>query len=733
MCPQIPLISLKNIRKEFPAAEGASTVILDGLDLTVEQGQFVAIRGESGSGKSTLLRILGLVDRSYSGEYHLGGSLIQDATAAMPRSDQEELRSAAIGFIFQEDRLLEHLSVRENIELPLAIRGALNQSARQRLGKTLAAMYRPQELADKRFLHRRRDRLSGGQRQRASILRALAPSPLLLLADEPTASLDRALKQEIFEALARLARTGKTVIVVSHDEIFDRADVVYELRDGKLSQVSVHKPVQTAEDGGQPSTPADTAHPARSETGWAGRLRDLCAPLRRAARRVLPRAPLGLQLSLASRELFRSWLFTLLALGALTTGSFQLTLLWSLEAGTQELLDDLIRKGSRLNRITVSLKPEQLTAAERFPDRGKIESLPGVLRVTPRREGIYRVQDWRGRDRLETIFGLGGDDPELEKLVFTAGKGFSSEEALEIIMSERSIQRLFEVPGDTVSDELRKSLLGKTIELAIARPPRGTTLDTISEDLELEVLPFQLKLAGIVAQAEADRNFYLPQTTQILLERWRLDEARGFELPLNADGNAWTVPATRLRAFASFPWEERLHVYFSDLDQVIPGHREVTALGYEARAEIFNYQWVIHTRRLAHLVITGLVTLALLVAGMVIAANILIGIKMRLKEIVLLKLLGMRNADITLIYIWNAAMAALLGTLLGFGAGTTTIHHLANFVRENYPGAEFSRLLAPTGPFFGETVLLGLAVALISSAIPALRAGQTDPVKGFGA
>lgn len=528
-----PFIYLRGIRKEYSAEDGSSVKVLDGLDFEAEPGQFVAIRGESGSGKTTLLRILGLVDPNYTGEFFLGGRPIRRHGIAMPRIDQEELRADSIGFIFQEDRLLEHLNVRDNIELPLRIRGMRTRQQLARLRESIESIYRAKEIGEGKILDRNRSKLSGGQRQRASVLRALAHSPLLLLADEPTASLDRELKAEIFDTLSLLARAGKTVVVVSHDEIFERADLVYELRDGKL--ILSGGSSSAVRSGGIDSTP----HPPKREFPVAS---GLLGRMRRLGRNLLPRTPLTLQISLAARDLFRSWLFTLLALGALTTGAFQLTLLWSLESGTRELLDDLIRKGSRLNRITVPVKPQNLTAAQRFPDRPRIGEIAGVTQVVPRREGIYRVQDRMGRDRFETIFGLETQDPELEKLTFSAGSGFSAEEALEVIMSERSIQRLFEVPGEIVSDRFRKELIGQKIWFSVARPPAGTTLETMSDDVSLEVLPFRLTLVGIVAQAEADRNFYFPRTTQLLFERWRLDEERAFTLPLNDEHDHWTAP-----------------------------------------------------------------------------------------------------------------------------------------------------------------------------------------------
>lgn len=757
MCEE-PILQLRGIRKSYPKGGGEEHVVLDGLDLDVWPGQFVAIRGESGCGKSTLLRILGLVDNRYTGNYRLADETVRNGHGAMPWSEQEELRAHSVGFIFQEDRLLDHLDVRSNIELPLRIHGRHGAAEREALRELVTTVYRPYELDDEAILSKRRKVLSGGQRQRAAVLRALASEPLFLLADEPTASLDPRLKEEVFSILEKLCEAGRTIVVVSHDRIFDNAHVVYEMCDGRLhvchskprsvlretrsdedpasnEEASADGPV--AQDDPAPALEADLKEADAQEADAQENETLDAEPPRRPAflgwlRSLVPRTSLGLQLRLAAQDLFRSWLFTLLALGALVTGAFQLTLLWSLEAGTQELLDELIRQGSRLNRVSVSVRAADLVSDDRLPDRDRILALPGVQAVVARREGIYRVRDRRGRERFETVFGLAEDDPELEKLLFTAGGGFSSESALEVIVSERSISRLFEVPDEGVTDDLRRGLVGRSLRFAVARPPAGVSLDTAHEDVEMDVVPFELRIAGVVARAESDRNFYFPRATQLLLEKWRLDERRTFELPMNETRDAWTLDGERLASLIDFPWEERAHVYLENLDQVIPAHREIVAMGYEVRAEIFNYQWVIHTRRLANLVITGLVGLVLLIAGLVIAGNIAIGVRLRLKEIVLLKLLGMRNGDISVIYIWNAVMAALIGTLTGYWAGSFVVGRLREFVETHYQSADFARLLGPTDPFFGKVVLLGLGLALVFSVIPAYRAGRTDPVEGFG-
>jgi putative ABC transport system ATP-binding protein len=762
-----PVIQLSGIFRDYVSefnetAERIKVRVLRDLELEVNQGQFVAIQGESGAGKSTLLRILGMMDRAYSGSYRLGGHSIKNGQQEMPWGQQEEMRAKLIGFIFQEDRLMEHLSVRQNIELPLRIQRRWSRREAANLEEAYQRTFVREDL-DKHLLDRRRSALSGGQRQRAAVLRAISHAPLLLLADEPTASLDPDSKEKVFEHLQNLSREGRTIVVVSHDQIFERAEVLYRLNRGFLEKVtSVRAATRAAaaspepramgaaasagsasavgqEDGayrdeapdGRSGTSASS--PAGAPTGRT-KPATLSSPTSAEPLKAgwLPRAPSVLHLSLAARDLWRNRLFTILTAGAIAAGSFQLLLLGSLRSGTSALLDSEIRQGSRLNRITIGMKAQNLLAEKRFPDLDKIAAIPGVTKVIPRHEAVYRVQDHRGRSRVETIFGLEPDDPEFEKLQFTAGAKFSSEGAVEVVMSERSIPRLFEVPGGTVTGAMRQSLIGKEIPLTVKRTRPGVRPEDATEDSAFEDLTVQARIAGIVTQAESSRNFYLPKLTQLLLERWRLDESRSFQPPLNASRNAWTLPLPDLHKLIDFSWEEQVYVYFGDLEKVMAGFKDLQSMQYSPQSQILDFQWVLHTRKLANMVIIGLVLLISGIAGLIIAGNISIAVRMRVKEIVLLKLLGMRNADVSLIYLWNAMMAALLGTVIGSGAGFAGVEWLRHFVDRNF-GARFASLLGPVAPVAGWVVLASIAWAVVFSVLPARQAGRTDPLRGFSA
>ncbi|HEL1582488.1 ABC transporter ATP-binding protein [Streptococcus suis] len=222
------LIRLTNINKSYKNGDQELRVLKD-IDLEVEEGEFLAIMGPSGSGKSTLMNIIGLLDRSSSGNYWLEGeevSQLSEKKLAQVRNDQ-------IGFVFQQFFLLSKLNALQNVELPLIYAGV---PANQR--KKLAKRYLEKVELAERMTHLPSE-LSGGQKQRVAIARALVNTPAIILADEPTGALDTKTGEQIMELLTELNNEGKTIIMVTHEpEIAAYAKRKIVLRDGVITEDS---------------------------------------------------------------------------------------------------------------------------------------------------------------------------------------------------------------------------------------------------------------------------------------------------------------------------------------------------------------------------------------------------------------------------------------------------------------------------------------------------------------
>ena len=218
------LISISNLRKIYQMGE-AEVRALDGVDLKVEAGEYVAIMGPSGSGKSTLMNLIGCLDTPTSGEYILNGKRVSD----LDDTELAEIRNHEIGFVFQTFNLLSRATALSNVELPLIY---ARISARERHRRAREALEKV-GLGD-RAKHQPNE-LSGGQRQRVAMARALVNEPSILLADEPTGNLDSRTSAEMMELFKELNAAGNTMIVVTHEEdIAAHARRVVRLLDGKI-------------------------------------------------------------------------------------------------------------------------------------------------------------------------------------------------------------------------------------------------------------------------------------------------------------------------------------------------------------------------------------------------------------------------------------------------------------------------------------------------------------------
>ena len=220
------LIHIENMKKIYNPGENEVRA-LDGIDLDIEKGDLVAIVGHSGSGKSTLMNMLGCLDTPTSGKYVLDG---QDV-ASMTDNQLADVRNKEIGFIFQGFNLISNLDAVGNVELPLVYRGVSKNERKQLAMEALKSV----GLED-RMKHKPNE-MSGVQQQRVAVARAVAAKPPIILADEPTGNLDTKSTQEIMEILKELHRSGRTVIIITHDEeIASQAHRVIRILDGRIEE-----------------------------------------------------------------------------------------------------------------------------------------------------------------------------------------------------------------------------------------------------------------------------------------------------------------------------------------------------------------------------------------------------------------------------------------------------------------------------------------------------------------
>ena len=223
------IIRMENIRKVYDTGK-VKVEALKGIDLTITKGEFVAVVGPSGSGKSTLMNLVGCLDTPSSGTFHLAG----EAVAGLTRDQLADVRNRRVGFVFQNFNLLPQISALENVEMPLLFGGVAPKKRRARAEELLGKV----GLADR--IEHKPTELSGGQMQRVAVARALAMSPDLLLADEPTGNLDSSSGTDIMGLFTELWSQGSTLIVITHDmTLARRASRIVRIHDGRIVEDSV--------------------------------------------------------------------------------------------------------------------------------------------------------------------------------------------------------------------------------------------------------------------------------------------------------------------------------------------------------------------------------------------------------------------------------------------------------------------------------------------------------------
>lgn len=231
------MLTIKKLHKSYPIGD-RSLHVLKGIDLSVEEGEMVAIMGSSGSGKSTLLNIIGMLDEADEGEYILDGVPIKNLT----EKKAAIYRNKFLGFIFQSFNLINYKTAQENVSLPLYYQGLKRKERQQK------SLFHLEKVGLRDWADHHPSELSGGQKQRVAIARALAANPKLLLADEPTGALDTTTSYDIMAFLQQLNDEGKTLLIVTHEEdIAHMCKRIVRLRDGVIMEDEKVEQVRASE------------------------------------------------------------------------------------------------------------------------------------------------------------------------------------------------------------------------------------------------------------------------------------------------------------------------------------------------------------------------------------------------------------------------------------------------------------------------------------------------------
>ncbi|HWH75530.1 MAG TPA: MacB family efflux pump subunit [Methylibium sp.] len=389
-----PLIELRGVTKAYRNGE-LEVPVLHGIDLTIREGEFVAIMGASGSGKSTLMNLLGCLDRPTTGSYRFRGRDV----AALDRDALAQLRREDFGFVFQAYHLIPGASAAENVEVPALYAGLPPAERHARARELLDSL----GLGER--LHHRPNQLSGGQQQRVSIARALMNGGRILLADEPTGALDSQSGAEVMRLLAELSERGHTVLLITHaKEVAEQAERVIEIRDGRI----------VADPGPAPRRPERAAYRPPAATPAGSHLGDLVEAAKMALRSL-------------RANLFRS-LLTLLGI-VIGVGSV-IAMLAIGDGAKQAVVERIGQMGSNLLLVRPGAPNQRgfsSTATLVVGDVAAIDALPNVQAAVPEQNTNVTLR-YRDADLSTSVNGTSAKFPLARQWPLAEGSFFTTED-----------------------------------------------------------------------------------------------------------------------------------------------------------------------------------------------------------------------------------------------------------------------------------------------------------------
>jgi len=656
-------LRLDSVSREFGGDEAMRVTALRDVSIEIGPGEFVSVVGPSGCGKTTLLSMMGGLDRPTSGHVYAAGLPLGE----LSDSDLADYRLQRVSTIFQSFNLVPSMSVEDNVALPLTLAGVEIEERRRRARHLI-------ELVGLEGRARTRaSRLSGGEQQRVAVARALANRPGLILADEPTGSLDSTAGEVILKLLAELNRRGATVVLVTHDhEVARRARRVVRMIDGRAIELDHGKQTVRKQD---PVTPPSRLH-------W--------------------RDTLKVGLGSAGRRPLRTSLTTT----GVAIGIAAMSLIVALAGGLQNALSAPALATSQLHQVVVY--PAAQASSTSF-DSGTLATLSAQQHVAAAWGQMAMTGTFAGGLVAGTApipGSLASMPPRSQansNLTLSAGRLPTSDSAPEVLLTDTQAVALgFSNPAAAVNTPIKFSALYGVLELP------GQQSNPAANHV-----PLSLTVVGIIPS------------------RFMPAGASGAMLPYTLAGTYWSQLA---QANGWRGGEYSSVTLLADSGSAVTGLRDqVTSMGFQAQTfgdQFRGFEDLLSRLRLALL---GLAIVALLLACLGIANTMYTAVLERTKEIGVIKALGARSRDVLLLFVAEAAVIGLAGGLIGTmiavalaRVGNAAVDRLTQGVAAG--GLDVFRTDA-----WVVVAALALAVLLstFSGLLPAVRAALQDPVKAL--
>lgn len=434
----------------------------------------------------------------------------------------------------------------------------------------------------------------------------------------------------------------------------------------------------------------------------------------------------------ASISLLRRPLLSILTLVSLVAGICQVAIFVSLLGGIDTVIESAIADGSRLTRVIVRPRNIDLSADDRFPLTDKIQMLPSVQAVIPRRSTSFSIVDSEGTKRPFQTIGLHKNDIELQNFKFIAGSASAFDESdFNIIATPAFLTETFKIENS--SNKINwQEMLGQKVLTSIPRFNRA------GQQTGEEILT--LSVSGVILTGEGTREFYVANTLLLAADTIKRDRTGLLTLPINSSNATWEKNAD-LTYLTDWQWQDMLHIHVQNIDAVLPTLTELVNFGYRPEAEIWDYLWILDLKQAAVQIFIPVLFLLGTVVSLVLISTIYISAKLRENELALCRVLGMRRGDLLCIELLGIVILTCFAIILGLGAAHMLINVLtAQFEAQadllsripdsaatRVSGVLFDPILEFAPQLFAITLILTLAAALF----PALSAARTDPAKIF--
>lgn len=641
------LLQLSKIKKTYRVDRGVEQIVLKGIDLSFEAGEFVSILGESGCGKSTLMNIIGGMDSDYDGEVLVNGQTLK----GMKGNALDDYRKANIGFIFQSFNLIPHLSVLDNVTLAMEM---MSMTKQERIDRATALLT---QVGLQDHLHKRPNQLSGGQKQRVSIARALANDPDIILADEPTGALDKETTSQILDLLQSIAEQGKLIIAVTHSsKVAAFGTRVVALEDGQV----IRDELNTNHDL-QPASLSTSKHATPRSLTYGS-----CAKL-------------------ALRNMRINWKRNVLVAVGSAIGLSSLMLMLAIGSGVESyLMDDIL---ASFNPKTVSISKENL-----MPDRETLGNTPQSSTTSMLQDVIpFEPEDLTKIEALEQV--------ELVEPVvsYTMKSSLVDSEtgARADLMMLTSIDQTFS------EDYLLAGSLPTDDEVLITSTTAFTLFGT--DDYE-SLLGKELALT---LQLVDDKNLpTLLQGTYTVGGVYEMDSPMTSSVPL-----AFLTYDALDQLHTAFNFKlapTQLNVMATSEDLTESLKETLYDMGYANSQTNQMLDMILEMLDLMNTLFVGIAGISLVVSGVMILVVLYISVIERTKEIGVLRAIGARKKDVKRIFIVESIG---LGLLAGLVATSVSIlcQWVGNSIMESAFGVGIVQL-SITYIFIGMTVSLMVSI-----------------------